>query len=115
MKIFHFDHESGKRGALITERKYAGWTGPSVQNQVATKKIEPIQYAQPRFGRDVRVTVHVDAGRDGVDGPESYREPDRWVCFCLGKWGEDRDGSGGWWEWCILPPTSAVVELGARA
>ena len=99
MKIFEFDPKTGRRGDYIETRRPYTYGGQSVAYQVGEGLIEPIQYREPKFGKDADVTVRVDAGRMN----ESYQFEDRWVCFCLGQRPHD-----GMWEWSVVVPRSAI-------
>ena len=106
MKVFHFDHTTGKRGDLIDTRALASWTACSVKFAVKNKSILPITCATPRgFGTNADVTIHTDAG--STDTGVSYQHPTEWICFCLGKF-TALDES--FWTWVILPPASAIIK-----
>lgn len=109
MKIFAFDPITGTRGKLLADgMKLASWTAQSLDYLVEAGKVYPLSYKMPKKRKDVRHTVHVDAGiyKDGEE--VSYR-CESWVCFCLGEWKAGE--STPTWEWVILPPKSAVQYL----
>ena len=113
MKVFEFDPTTGRRGALIDNRKRASWGDHSVIFAVGEGLIEPIPHIEPTWP-NCDITVHTDAGIEAYRPGEaiefvSYRDPDRWICFCTGQY---RSGlEEGTWDWWILPPTSAIKRL----
>ena len=106
MKVFEFDPKTGHRGKLLREVRVASWTDYSIEYAVQNSVVNPIVVIRPKPRKDERYTIHIDAGiTDSSNNSISYRHPDKWVMFCLGKY---RVGTDEWWEWVILPPTSEL-------
>ena len=113
MKVFEFDPATGRRGALIDNRRIASWGDCSITFAVGEGQIAPIEHVEPDW-HNCDVTCHIDAGIEVCRPGESiefvsYREPDKWICFSTGQYTSGLEQ--GMWDWWVIPPTSAIKRL----
>lgn len=114
MKIFEFDPTTGRKGKEIGWRKVNSWTGQSLDYQIKNNLIKPINFKIPKNWKDAQWQAHVDAGTSYINknglNDVSYRDDEKWICFCEGKWGTPLEGYK--WQWVVLPPSKLIERIG---